>query len=139
MRQPEPVLRCSPAGFDVGSDRSGCDGWFDEFAIYFIISKFIVDGGACGYVGEGEHFLAFRAGSASRGKRSRSATPASRASSARRSEELIPRSLTESSAMLSWRGAVAGGAGAGRFLMLLPWTMFGSSWELRLKPRSISR
>ena len=32
----------------------------------------------------------------------------------------MPRSLTESSAMLSWRGAVAGGAGAVRFLMLLP-------------------
>ena len=32
------MLRRSP----VGSDRSGCDGWFDEFAIYFIISKFIV-------------------------------------------------------------------------------------------------
>jgi hypothetical protein len=31
----------------------------------------------------------------------------------------MPQSLTESSAMLSWRGAVAGGADAGRFLMLL--------------------
>jgi hypothetical protein len=31
----------------------------------------------------------------------------------------MPRSLTESSAMLSWRGLVTGGAGAGRFLMLL--------------------
>jgi hypothetical protein len=36
-----------------------------------------------------------------------------------RSEWLMPQSLTESSAMLSWRGAVAGGADAGRFLMLL--------------------
>src|SRR5215813_7531584 len=35
--------------------------------IYFISSKFIVDGGACGYVGEGEHFPAFRAGSGSGG------------------------------------------------------------------------
>jgi hypothetical protein len=31
----------------------------------------------------------------------------------------MPRSLTESNAMLSWRGAVTGGVGAGRFLMLL--------------------
>ena len=60
------MLRCSPAGFDVGSDRSGCDGWFDEFAIYFISSKIIV-GGTCRDVGKGEHFPAFRAGSASGG------------------------------------------------------------------------
>src|SRR5262249_6301514 len=32
----------------------------------------------------------------------------------------IPRSLTESSAMLSWRGTVDDWAGAGRFLILLP-------------------
>jgi hypothetical protein len=32
----------------------------------------------------------------------------------------MPRSRTESSTMLSWRGAVDGRADAGRFLMLLP-------------------
>jgi hypothetical protein len=46
--------------------------------------------------------------------------PASRASTAPRSNGLIPRSLTESSTMLSWRGAADGSAGVGRFLMLLP-------------------
>jgi hypothetical protein len=37
-----------------------------------------------------------------------------------RSEGLILRSLTESSAMLSWRGTVDDWAGAGRFRILLP-------------------
>ena len=36
-----------------------------------------------------------------------------------RSAVLIPRSFTESSAMLSWRGVVAGGAGLGGFPMML--------------------
>jgi hypothetical protein len=30
VRQPEPLLRCSPADFDVGSARGYCDGWFDD-------------------------------------------------------------------------------------------------------------
>ena len=37
-----------------------------------------------------------------------------------RSDGLIPRSLAESSAMLSWRGTVDDWAGAGRFRILLP-------------------
>ena len=37
-----------------------------------------------------------------------------------RSEGLIPRSLAELSAMLSWRGTVDDWAGAGRFFILLP-------------------
>src|SRR5215467_13279377 len=54
-------------GFDVGSDRSGRDGWFDESTVHFINIKSEVGGGACGDVGEGEHFRAFRAGSGSGG------------------------------------------------------------------------
>src|SRR6516225_5560312 len=45
---------------------------------------------------------------------------ASRASTALRSEGLIFRSLTESSAMLSWCGTVDDWAGAGRFRILFP-------------------
>jgi len=33
------VLRCSPAGFEVGSDRGERDGWFDEPAVHFIHIK----------------------------------------------------------------------------------------------------
>jgi len=32
VRQPEPLLRCSPAGFDVGSDHCRCSGWRNAFA-----------------------------------------------------------------------------------------------------------
>src|SRR6266511_4550494 len=41
------------------------------------------------------------------------------ASAVRRSDGFIPRRLTESSAMLSWRGGVGGSAGTGRFLIML--------------------
>ena len=44
---------------------------------------------------------------------------ASRASAIRRSEEVIPRSLAESNAMLSWRGAADSTAGAEFFMLLL--------------------
>ena len=44
---------------------------------------------------------------------------ASRATAIRRSEEVIPRSLAESNAMLSWRGAADSTGGAGEFFMLL--------------------
>jgi len=44
---------------------------------------------------------------------------ASRATAIRRSEQVIPRSLAESNAMLSWRGAADSTAGAGKFFMLL--------------------
>lgn len=54
-------LRCNPAGFDVGSDRSGRDSWFDGSGFHFINIKSMVAGSACGDVGEGEHFPAFRA------------------------------------------------------------------------------
>ena len=58
------VLRCSPTGFDFGSDRGERDGWFDESTVHFIINiKSFVGCGACGYVVECEHFPAFRAGS----------------------------------------------------------------------------
>jgi len=60
-------LRCNPAGFDIGSDRSDWGDWFDESTVHFIKIKFIVGRGACGDVGEGEHFLAFRVGSGSGG------------------------------------------------------------------------
>src|SRR5215831_7796662 len=46
--------------------------------------------------------------------------PASRSSTALRSQRLMPRSLTESRAMLSWPGDAADWADAGRFLILLP-------------------
>ena len=36
------VLRCSPTGFDVGSDRSERDGWFDESTVHFINIKSFV-------------------------------------------------------------------------------------------------
>src|ERR1700730_6070586 len=72
------VLRCSPTGFDVGSDRGERDGWFDDFTVHFINIKSFVGCGACGYVGEGEHFPAFRAGSggggSGAGRQSRSST-----------------------------------------------------------------
>ena len=42
------VLRCSPAGFDVGSDRSRRDGWFDQSAFYLINTKSFVGCGAVG-------------------------------------------------------------------------------------------
>src|SRR5205814_3414752 len=44
---------------------------------------------------------------------------ASRATAIRRSEQVIPRSLAESNAMLSWRGATDSTAVAGEFFMLL--------------------
>jgi hypothetical protein len=44
---------------------------------------------------------------------------ASRATAIRRSEEVIPRSLAESNAMLSWRGAADSTAGAEFFMLLL--------------------
>src|SRR5580704_4842724 len=74
-----PPRRCSPTGFDFGSDRGERDGWFGESTVHFIINiKSFVGCGACGYVGEGEHFPAFRAGSGSggsaAGRRSRSST-----------------------------------------------------------------
>jgi hypothetical protein len=46
--------------------------------LYLINIKFFAGCGACGYVGEGEHFPAFRAGSgnggSAAGRRSRSST-----------------------------------------------------------------
>jgi hypothetical protein len=46
---------------------------------------------------------------------------ASRETATRRSAGVIPRSLAESNAMLSWRGAADSTAGADEFLMLLLW------------------
>ena len=62
--QPEPLLRCSPAGFDIGSDRVGATA---DFPLRFSRHQYqsLVGGGACGYVGEGEHFPGFRACSGS--------------------------------------------------------------------------
>src|SRR5215813_6834526 len=45
------LLRCNPAGFDIGSGRRR-NGWFEASAVHFIYIKFIVGGGACGDVGE---------------------------------------------------------------------------------------
>src|SRR6516165_170102 len=61
------VLRCNPTGFDARLRSQWGDGWFDQCAVHFINIKSFVDCGACGYVGEGEHFPAFRAGSGSGG------------------------------------------------------------------------
>jgi hypothetical protein len=61
-RQSEPRVKV-PAGFEVGSNRGERDGGFDESPVHFINIKSLVGGGACGYVGEGEYFPAFRAGS----------------------------------------------------------------------------
>jgi len=70
-------LRCNPAGFDIGSDRRR-NGWFEASAVHFINIKFIVGGSACGDVGEGEHFAAFRAcsgsGRSAAGRQRRSST-----------------------------------------------------------------
>src|SRR3984893_14816751 len=72
------VLRCSPAGFDVGSDRGERVGWFSGSVVHFINTKSFAGCGACGYVSEGEHFSAFRAcsggGGSGAGQRSRSST-----------------------------------------------------------------
>jgi hypothetical protein len=62
---------------DVGSDRSGRDGWFGESTVYFININSIVGGGTCAYVGEGEHFPAFASWLEKREKRRRSATRSS--------------------------------------------------------------
>ena len=67
MRRRSRFLRCGPAGVDIGSDRRGCDGWLDEAAVYLVNMKSMVGDIACGYVVEGEHFPAFRAGSGSGG------------------------------------------------------------------------
>ena len=71
-------LRCSPASFDAGSDPGKCDGRFEEATVHLIDIKSLVDCGACGYVGEGEHFPACRAcsgsGGSGAGRRSRSST-----------------------------------------------------------------
>ena len=41
------MLRCSPTGFDVGSDRGERDGWFGEPIVHFInIKSFIGSRGA---------------------------------------------------------------------------------------------
>src|ERR1700730_14119862 len=72
------VLRCNPTGFYVGSGRSERDGWFGEPIVHSINIKSFIGCGACGYVGEGEHFPAFRACSGSGGsaavRQSRSST-----------------------------------------------------------------
>ena len=71
-------LRCSPAEFEVGPDRSYRDRRFDASTFHLINIKSCVGCGACGYVGEGEHFPAFRAcsgsGGSAAGRRSRSST-----------------------------------------------------------------
>jgi hypothetical protein len=58
VRQPEPLLRCSPAEFEVGPDRSYRDRRFDASTFHLINIKSCVGCGACGYMGEGEHFPA---------------------------------------------------------------------------------
>src|SRR5262249_50857712 len=54
-------------GFDIGSDRCDWGDWFDESTVHFININLIVGRGACGDVGEGEHFPASRACSGSGG------------------------------------------------------------------------
>src|SRR5260370_15484891 len=54
------------------------DGWFGEPIVHFINIKSFIGCGACGYVGEDEHFPAFRAcsgsGGSAAGRRSRLST-----------------------------------------------------------------
>src|SRR5260370_24250231 len=54
------------------------DGWFGEPIVHFINIKSFIGCGACGYVGEGGDFPAFRAcsgsGGSAAGRRSRSST-----------------------------------------------------------------
>src|SRR6266852_4864708 len=80
-----PAVRRPPAGQCVGrrrrrrcSDRVERDGWFDESTVHFINIKSFIGCGACGYVGEGEHFPAFRAcsgsGESGAGRQRRSST-----------------------------------------------------------------
>src|SRR6202030_1119800 len=67
-----------PAGFDVGSDHCRCSGWCNASAFRSININRFVDCCACGYVGEGEHFPAFRAclgsGGSAAGRPRRSST-----------------------------------------------------------------
>jgi hypothetical protein len=54
------------------------DGWFEESTLHLIDIKSFVGCGACGYVGEGEHFPACRvcsgSGGSGAGRQSRSST-----------------------------------------------------------------
>jgi hypothetical protein len=97
-------------------------GTVDQLTAYFILERQLAHSGSCSltvpvFDGSGLYNL--------RPSYAPAATPAasnnrlaSRASTALRSEGLILRSLTESSAMLSWRGTVDDWAGAGRFRIL---------------------
>ena len=67
VRQLEPRLKVCTVGFDVGSDRGQRAGWCDDSTFNSININFFFGCGAHGYVGEGEHFLAPRAGSGSGG------------------------------------------------------------------------
>src|SRR5260370_42363776 len=67
MGQPRRLLRCSTADFDVGSDRGCRDDLCEASTLFLINIKFFAGCGACGYVGEGQHFPAFRACSGSGG------------------------------------------------------------------------
>ena len=50
MGQPSRFLRCDPAGFDIGSDRSDWGDGFDESTVHFIkiksCSPRVIEGGA---------------------------------------------------------------------------------------------
>jgi hypothetical protein len=97
VRQPEPFVRCNPASFDIGSDRSGHGGWFDEFAVSFITIK-STGWRAAGYVGESEHLPAFRAASRSGGS----------APVGKRRSSTYPQVLVKFVAPCDSRGSVAG-------------------------------
>jgi len=69
VRQLEPRLKASPAGFEVGSERSQRADQHDSSIFRIIgyqINPFVCRGG-CGYMGEDEHSSASRAGSGSGG------------------------------------------------------------------------
>src|SRR5207248_9845342 len=72
------LLRCSPADSDVGSDRGLPDGVSDDSTSEIVEINSFIGCGACGHVGEGEHFPACRAcsecGGSGAGRQRRSTT-----------------------------------------------------------------
>jgi len=68
------LLRCSPAGFDVGSDRRYRDGWSDGSILYLINIKFFAGCGALGMWAKASISPLFELAREA-GKRGRSVTP----------------------------------------------------------------
>jgi hypothetical protein len=69
------LLRCSPAGFDVGSDRGQRDGWCNSSTLHLINTKSFLGCGAVGMWAKASisHFSSWLAKRGKRRKRDRSA------------------------------------------------------------------